>query len=422
MTNWEILHREDCPDGRCHMGLLLLYPKHKTLLFVENTIEFCKHDVIFSSKKNQSQQILAQLLQVRIRQRLLSYIYIRETPNEREVRKINEKIDVSSYTMGDINLSVDRNPDKSILDILCGNERILHLNDITTIGMNVRQLDHIMVRKTIKYTVQTDSYYNYISDHRTICLRISQYANDEQNTTDDSLKSIKKEKKDNKIVIDDEQDDDTELLYPKTSDMYLSSLEGTEWLNDNVINDYLELLGKKYRDVFIFPHFFAEMFFSRQRGYNNVSKYCHTVDIFQKRLVIFPILRHSHWVTAVLNFEEKRLVILDPYIDQERTTIEILDHLQLLEKLENEFLVLYFYDKGYSDWISLEKLVKIPPEIPKQDDGWNCGVFVLEFVRCLCSRQQFNFTSNDMANFRARIKSELQNERLQIQVRQNEPT
>ena len=96
--------------------------------------------------------------------------------------------------MGDLNLSVDRNPDKSILEILCGDERILHLNDITTIGMNVRQLDHIMVRKTIKYTVQTDSYYNYISDHRTICLRISQYANDEQNTTDDSLKSIKKRK------------------------------------------------------------------------------------------------------------------------------------------------------------------------------------------------------------------------------------
>ena len=164
------------------------------------------------------------------------------------------------------------------------------------------------------------------------------------------------------------------------------------------------------------------MFFSRQRSYSSVSKYCHTVDIFQKRLVIFPILRHSHWVTAVFNFEENQLMILDPYIDEDNNTIEISDHSKLLEKLENEFLVLYFYEKGYSNWTTLSKLVKIPPEIPKQDDGWNCGVFVLEFVRCLCSRQKFNFTSNDMVNFRARIKSELQNERLQIQVRQNELT
>ena len=94
----------------------------------------------------------------------------------------------------------------------------------------------------------------------------------------------------------------------------------------------------------------------------------------------------------------------------------------MLEKLENEFLVPYFYEKGYSDWTYLTKLVKIPPEIPKQDDGWNCGVFVLQFCLCLCSRLDFSFTSNDMADFRARIKSELQNERLQIQVRQNEPT
>ena len=246
-------------------------------------------------------------------------------------------------------------------------------------------------------------------------MRISKYANDEPliKATEKELPKIKKSKSSEGIItVGDEPYDDEELQYPKTSDIYLSSLEGNDWLNDNIINDYCDLLGRKYKDVMIFTTFFSEMFFTRNRGYSIASRYCRSRDIFEKRLVIFPIVHHSHWFTAILNFDKKEIKMLDPYL-KENNLIEINDHMNWLEKLEHNFLALYFYERGYSDWISLNKSVCIPPEIPKQDDGSNCGVFLLEFCRCLCSRQSFNFSSKDMPNSRARIKRELQNEKLE---------
>ena len=415
LSNWEIMQREDCPDKCPHMGLLVIYPKGKSELLAQNSVQMHHSDIVHSSKLNHTQKILAQLLHIRIKQRLLTFIYIREKPNRSDSVSISEKIDISSYVLGDLNLSPSREDDTANLAILCGNDRVLHLNDVTTIGINIKQLDHILVRKTIKHLALTDTYYNFISDHKTISLRISAYANDEPHIkfTEKELPKIKKSRSAEGIItVSDEPINDTELQYPKTSDLYLSCLEGEEWLNDNIINDYLELLGRKYKDVIIFTTFFSEMFFTRNRGYSIASRYCRSRDIFEKRLILIPIAHHSHWFTAVFNFDTKELKMLDPYL-RENDLIEINDHMKWLEKLENDFLSLYYYERGYSDWITLKRSVCIPPEIPKQDDGSNCGVFLLEFCRCLCARQSFHFSSKDMPNSRARIKRELQDEKLE---------
>ena len=55
--------------------------------------------------------------------------------------------------------------------------------------------------------------------------------------------------------------------------------------------------------------------------------------------------------------------------------------MRTLKKLENEFLKLH-YEKKYSlSWRTMKKSVVLPPNIPEQEDGWNCGVHMLEMAR-----------------------------------------
>ena len=170
---------------------------------------------------------------------------------------------------------------------------------------------------------------------------------------------------------------------------------------------------QKYKDVYIFTTYFGESFFVLNRGYEHVARYTRTIDLFQYRLAIFPIIQLSHWFLTVMDIENKHLYILDPYIANQSLKKIINDHMQRLEKLENCYLRKYFENNNESRWPEYEKSVKTPPSIPEQWDGHNCGVFVLEFSRCLANCTEFDFSNQDMPNIRRRIKKEILDGKIQ---------
>ena len=63
------------------------------------------------------------------------------------------------------------NQKKRLLELLCGKERKQFLNEITTNQYN--QLDHIIAEKSLEKQLYTTSYFNFISDHKTITARIA---------------------------------------------------------------------------------------------------------------------------------------------------------------------------------------------------------------------------------------------------------
>jgi hypothetical protein len=106
------------------------------------------------------------------------------------------------------------------------------------------------------------------------------------------------------------------------------------------------------------------------------------------------------------------LTVYDPYIKGSNATVLKSHHSEFLSKLEKEFLNPYCAI-NLSNTKSFTKEILLPPAIPEQQDGYNCGPFLLEFCRHICNDAEFQFSSHHMQESRKRIFRELQKERLE---------
>ena len=195
-----------------------------------------------------------------------------------------------------------------------------------------------------------------------------------------------------------------------TSDLDL--LNGNNWLNDVIINKYMDMLMNQFTDIFIFSTFFSQSYFTRDQGYESVARYTKNCDLFEYRVVLFPLLELSHWFLGVMEFQENRLYILDPYSKNQLSEAIMSDHMERLRKLESGFLKKTYENEEHGNWNAIQKSVMMPPSIPEQWDGHNCGVFLLEFSRCLAQDTEINFSQRDMPNIRRRIKREIRSEKI----------
>ena len=79
--------------------------------------------------------------------------------------------------MGDFNLSPRKETDKKKILDLCEPNRYQALNEITRRDSS-NQLDHILVDKMFETCCFTTSFFNFISDHKSIVVRIGENGNE----------------------------------------------------------------------------------------------------------------------------------------------------------------------------------------------------------------------------------------------------
>ncbi|XP_032982074.1 sentrin-specific protease 5 isoform X2 [Rhinolophus ferrumequinum] len=147
----------------------------------------------------------------------------------------------------------------------------------------------------------------------------------------------------------------------------LATLDGQNWLNDQVINMYGELIMDAVPEK---VHFFNS-FFHRQlvtKGYNGVKRWTKKVDLFKKSLLLIPIHLEVHWSLITVTLSNR---------------------------------IISFYD---SQGIHFKFCVEC---IPQQKNDSDCGVFVLQYCKCLALEQPFQFSQEDMPRVRKRIYKEL---------------
>ena len=391
MNNWKIMYRSDCDDSKRHMGMIFLTPKEKYSRTLKLSIGF-EPQLCFQPKGRKDTKI--QVVNIWHIDRKFTFLYCNSTPNKPEIDWLKNVTDSSDFVTGDMNLNPRNDSDKSKLNELCGKKKIIHLNRITTIQGN--QLDHILINKDYKHHVVTDAFMTFASDHRTIVMRISKYSNDEikeeieeksiqpknyvkkeKKETTGEIKEVKKEK-----VIEVVDNEETETIDISRNDSEyiarLNTLDGSTWLNDYVVNYYGELLMKENSDIMVFSSFFSASFFAQKKPFDLVNKFSKRKDIFAFKVVIFPLHELSHWFLAVLNNETKELCILDPFNPSKYVEKK---HIKRLEKLEQHYLKVFFELQSNEKWHPLNKVVKMPPEVPRQSDESSCGVFMLQFAR-----------------------------------------
>ncbi|XP_076974070.1 sentrin-specific protease 5 isoform X2 [Tamandua tetradactyla] len=175
----------------------------------------------------------------------------------------------------------------------------------------------------------------------------------------------------------------------------LVTLDGQNWLNDQVINMYGELIMDAVPDK---VHFFNS-FFHRQlvtKGYNGVKRWTKKVDLFKKSLLLIPIHLEVHWSLITVTLSNRIISFYDSQGIHFKFCVENIRKYLLTEAREKnrpEFL------QGWQ--------TAVTKCIPQQKNDSDCGVFVLQYCKCLALEQPFQFSQEDMPRVRKRIYKEL---------------
>ncbi|XP_062503900.1 sentrin-specific protease 1-like [Corticium candelabrum] len=190
----------------------------------------------------------------------------------------------------------------------------------------------------------------------------------------------------------------------------LQLLNDDNWLNDSFIEAYLCFLkshsGKdlqKNRNLKNFEvlstHFFTTI---RNKGIKSVDSWYKKADIFDVKLLIVPINEGNiHWTLLVVNNREKTMT----YYDSIRGLYDATDSFsQMKQYLSRQSMLRRIIQIDWTEWKTINA-----SEIPQQQNGNDCGVFLLQYAYCVVHRRDMDFSQADIPQIRCRIQSELTN-------------
>ncbi|XP_041848184.1 sentrin-specific protease 5-like isoform X2 [Melanotaenia boesemani] len=175
----------------------------------------------------------------------------------------------------------------------------------------------------------------------------------------------------------------------------LSTLADQNWLNDQVMNMYGELIMESSH---LKVHF-LNSFFHRQlmtKGYDGVKRWTKQVDLFSKNLLLVPIHLEVHWCLVTADIPTKKICLYDSQGNAlQKVARNILKYLMTEAKQKQQSA----FEDGWT--------VSYDEKIPQQTNENDCGVFVLEYSRCLALSRPFQFSQKDIPKIRTRIYKEL---------------
>nr|XP_046265313.1 sentrin-specific protease 5-like [Scatophagus argus] len=175
----------------------------------------------------------------------------------------------------------------------------------------------------------------------------------------------------------------------------LATLADQNWLNDQVMNMYGELIMESA----CHKVHFLNSFFHRQlmtKGYDGVKRWTKRVDLFSKSLLLVPIHLEVHWCLVSADNVKKKICLYDSQGNAlQKVARNILKYLMTEAKEKNQTA----FENGWA--------VSFDEKIPQQTNENDCGVFVLEYSRCLALGKPLQFSQKDIPKIRKRIYKEL---------------
>lgn len=180
------------------------------------------------------------------------------------------------------------------------------------------------------------------------------------------------------------------------------TLQGLNWLNDEVINFYFQLIMQRSQQVdnlpkvYAFSTFFYDKLRASENSYATLKRWTRRVDIFSFDFILIPLHLGMHWALASINCTAKRICYYDSLTNT--SLINEKGHVHqvaLLKYLELE----HMEKKGSTlpaDWaicaVGEDENGRSGIRIPQQENGSDCGVFSCKFAECISRRSPFNFS------------------------------
>jgi hypothetical protein len=224
---------------------------------------------------------------------------------------------------------------------------------------------------------------------------------------------------DERVIIDAFIDADDDQVVAVVQDIEVHGRDAARlgdggWLNDEIVNAYLTSLKQRaakdertYFKSHAFSSYFYEILSVKGGGYDysRVRTWTRRFDLFALEKVCVPVHLGNHWCLAVINFAARRFEYYDSFGH---------DNEPCLSRLRR-YLADEHQDKKKAPLADLDEWTDhVPKNIPHQTNGYDCGVFMLEFARHAMLRVdnpsadvQFPFAQRDMLDCRNRIALEL---------------
>lgn len=225
-----------------------------------------------------------------------------------------------------------------------------------------------------------------------------------------------------------------------------SPLQAGTWLMDDVINFYLKLIHVRHgemvqaalaavglpgsspldlaalpRDSPLRPMYMPTSFFwqklhedTRDSGgkvveagycYSGVARWTKKINVFDCRALLIPVnYGNSHWAMAIIRLHEKRIEVYDSLRSGGRgdgTAAKTLLRWLRDEHAHKKPPGVAFDEREW--WLHGVGGNTLPQPVPQQNNGIDCGVFMLAFAECLALGQPPAFAQADIPLLRSKI-------------------
>lgn len=182
----------------------------------------------------------------------------------------------------------------------------------------------------------------------------------------------------------------------------LNTLDGLNWLNDEVINFYMELLKQRGETVEYLPKVYAMNTFFIPKllsmGHSGVRRWTRKVDIFSFDIIPVPVhVGGVHWCMAIIDM---RLKSISYYDSMGHPNMAVLDALE--QYLQEESM-----DKRKIPFDTKDWKIECIRDCPQQRNGSDCGVFSCMFAEFLTRDSKISFDQQHMQYCRRKMVLEI---------------
>ncbi|CAM2119721.1 sentrin-specific protease 2 isoform X2 [Caretta caretta] len=187
----------------------------------------------------------------------------------------------------------------------------------------------------------------------------------------------------------------------------IQTLRNHHWLNDEVINFYMNLLVERNKQQgFPVLHAFSTFFYPKliSGGYQAVKRWTKGVDLFKQDLIFVPIHLRVHWGLVVIDVRRKTIKYFDSMGQRGHSICEI-----LLQYLQEESKTKRNLDIDPSEWTLYSMKSH---EIPQQLNGSDCGMFTCKYADYISRDKPITFTQHHMPHFRKKMVWEILHQQL----------
>ncbi|PIA61430.1 hypothetical protein AQUCO_00300742v1 [Aquilegia coerulea] len=190
----------------------------------------------------------------------------------------------------------------------------------------------------------------------------------------------------------------------------LQCLRHGAWLNDEVINLYLELLKEREkRDPkrFLKCHFFSTFFYKKlisgKGGYDFKAVRRWTTQrkigygLIECDKIFVPIHKEVHWCLAIINKKDQKFQYLDSLKGRDSKVLNVLARYYVDEVKDKSAK-----DIDVSSWTH-----EYVDDLPAQENGWDCGMFMIKYADFYSRGLGLCFNQENMPYFRKRTIKEI---------------